>query len=39
MLHTIKDYDKHFNLLHLDYGELLIDTIKCYNYSQTSKRM
>lgn len=39
MLHTIKEYKQDFNLLYLDYGEILIDTIRCYSYNQTSKKL
>lgn len=39
MLHTIKDYKKHFNLLYLDYGEHLIDSIKCYSYNPLARKM
>ena len=39
MLHTIKEYKKDFNLLYLDYGEILIESIRCYSYNQSLKKL
>ena len=33
MLHTLKNPDSKFNLLHLDYNEILLQSTKCYFFN------
>jgi hypothetical protein len=39
MLHSIKPQPKEFNLLYLNDGEYMINTIKCYFMNTNSKNM
>lgn len=39
MLHTIKTPDKHFNLLFLDYSELIVHSCKCLSFNPEKRKM
>lgn len=39
MLHTIKSVPNDFNLLYLNDGECIINTIKCYSMNPQTKIM
>lgn len=39
MLNTIKPQRSDFNLLYLNDGEYMVNTIKCYSFNTTTKNM
>lgn len=39
MLHTLKPVPQEFNLLHIDYNEYIVDSLKAYLYDYKTHQM